>query len=140
MNALGPPGGDEPLIELIRVIRFGGADIGGAAAAAGIAVKGELGDGEDAAARVQEGSVHDAVFIVEDPEVGDLLRHVFQVVFRIFRGNADEDHEAGADGADGLAVHGDGGGSDTLDYAAHGWFIPFFVIACRGKDPSLCSG
>ena len=120
MDPLRPPAGNKLFIKTVCQVRLCSPEIGRPAAAPGIAVQRELGDGKDTAPRIQDGAVHDAVLIVKDPQVRNLFRHVFHIGFRIIDGDADEDHKSGADlpGEDSFRCNG--GGSDTLNDTAHG--------------------
>lgn len=92
------------------------------AALSGIAVEGEVADGEDFAGRIEltEREVHLPFGIVEDAEAGDAGGEFEGFGGGVVAVNGNEDEKTGADLAEDLAVDGDAGAGDALDDGPHG--------------------
>ena len=71
--------------------------VAGTAAAAGVAVERELRDHQDRAADLERGEVHLARRVVEDPQVGDLVRQGVGVRGPVVAPDGEQDDEAAAD-------------------------------------------
>ena len=100
----------------------GGLDEAGTATFAAIGVKGELGDGQDGANRVEDGAVHFAVVVIEYAEVDGLAGEKPGVLLRVVFGDTDKDYESVIDGSNDVAVNGDMGVSRSLYYQTQWWF------------------
>jgi len=111
---------DEEVVELAGFFWWGGGVEGGALAASYVAVEGELGDGEDAAADILQAEVHFAVLIFEDAEARDFFCEVGGVGLGVVVGDAEQDQQSGADLAGDFAVDCDLSAADALDDRSHG--------------------
>ena len=91
LHTMLPEFGVENIIELFAEFGPGGFDETGATPFATVGVKGELGDGQDVANRVEDGAVHFAVVVIEYAEVDGLAGQEPGVLHRIVFGYADDD-------------------------------------------------
>lgn len=86
----------------------GCSDIGGTVAFPGGSHQRELADDYDLASGLQDTSVHNTFFIVEDSEPGDFLHQVVNVLFPVFVPDSEKNEEPRADGRLDAPVDGDG--------------------------------
>ena len=89
-----------------------------AAAAAGVAVEGELAYDQQVGGGVQRGKVEFAVGVAENAQVDGLVDDVGGVFIVVVPVDAYQDYEARVDAADGLAVDRDGRMGDALNEGA----------------------
>ena len=99
---------------------WGGLDKAGAAALATVAVQGKLGDGEYAAADVEDRAIHLALVVGEDAQMSALFSAEAQGLVVVAGAEADEQEQALADLAVELAIDADAGAADALDEDFHG--------------------
>ena len=114
----------------------GGLAEAGAVAAAGVCGKGELADDEQAAVHVSDAAVHLAGFVVEDAQFQEFGEQLVSFFFAVADFGADEDEQALADGADGVASDADAGLGDALEQGDHAVSItarlPFDRLRANG--------
>lgn len=96
------------------------ADVAGATPFAAVGEEGELADGEEGSAGVEEGAIHFAICIGEDAEVDELAGHGFHDFRVVVCGDAYEEKQAGSDGTDCFVVDRYAGGGYSLENNSHG--------------------
>ena len=136
MEALVPAELDELLVQRDGHLRpCGGQELGTAALFAA-AVQRELGDDEQLALHVLQAAVHLAVFVLEDPETGELVRQLDGLGLGVLMGHAQQDEEALPDLAVYLAVDSDGCVLHAGQYCSHGIcsFSRFRGVCGRGAE------
>ena len=109
----------EQLVEAVGLGGGGGAQVVGAVAVLVVGQQGELGHHQHLAVNVLHRLVHLAVVVLKDAELDHLLEHPIQILLGVSRGDAQEDQQAVAAGADQLPVHVDGGGGNALNDCFH---------------------
>ncbi len=110
----------ESLVERLAEGRRRGVEERWAAALAGVAVERELADDERRSADVDEAQVGLALGVAEDAQVRDAPGQGLGPGFVVVVTDADQDHQAGADPSDDLALDRHGRTSDALEQQAHG--------------------
>ena len=114
-------GANDLAVEGLGDLGAGGTDVGWAVAFLCLSHEGELRDGDDVPADVEDTAVHHPVFVVEDTQLRGLLHEVLDVLCCVVWGDADEDeHAEDVALGDGYSVDVDGCGAGALDEEAHG--------------------
>ena len=141
VDALFPAQGHELFIQGDGHLGPGGGQKVRAAALAAVAVQGELGYHQDFTVDGFQAPVHLAVLVLEDPQSRQFVRQLHGLGLGVVMGDAQQDQEAGADAADGFAVHGYGGAFHAGQHCSHGNIVSFsvnilcFFSARRAGDP-----
>jgi len=105
------------------VFGTGGFDEGRTAALARIAVQGELGHHQSLTAHVQEGTVHFALFVFKDAQMGYFSGQVLGLGVGIRVGDADQQQKAGADFGHRMSTHRHPAPGHPLDKDTHGRYL-----------------
>jgi len=129
-------GSDELFVQTFGEFRFGSANETRPPAFAAIAQQGELADDQHLPADLQQGTIHFAFVILEDPQPRGLLCHVFDVAGLIVRGNAQQHEHAAIDLSHDFLVDDDTGPADALHAGSHERTSPPPALLCPALPPS----
>jgi MFS family permease len=110
---------DEFFVTGFALIGWRGPEKTGPALAAGVAIKSELGDGEDGAADIEQRAVHFALLVVEDSEVHDFFRHRHRSFGSVVAADSDQHDESAADFAGHVAIDLNPRAGHSLNYGSH---------------------
>lgn len=115
----GRQGFTEIQVKWLRLFRSRSTDKGGAVTFSGAGMKSKLADHNYAPACIEEGAIHTAFPVIENPHVGDLGREPLDVCIIIGFFNSEEDEEAGVDGGSNFLLDGDRCPGNPLNDGAH---------------------
>jgi hypothetical protein len=128
------------LIELLRLLWFGGISKGGPAPFAAIAEQGELRNHQYLTPYIEQREIEFSFIIRKDPELGDLDGQVVRILLLVLLPYSEEDEKSPLDLANKIALDGDPGLTNPLDDGAYGYYPSSFSCWVSAIIRSLTLG